>query len=85
MVKGIARRVIVVKAPDPRYFEEAIFIVKEDVSITGVDAAKVLKEAETVAARFVKTEGRAGRLRRIPPPIYALAGAGMSALLFVLL
>ena len=30
MVKGISRRVIVVKSPDPRLFEEAIFIVKEE-------------------------------------------------------
>jgi len=85
LVKGITRRVIVVKAPDPRYFEEAIFIVKEDVSLTGVDAAQVLKEAETVAARFVKTGGKLGRLWRVPPPIYALAGASASALLFFFL
>ena len=84
LVKGITRRVIVVKAPDPRYFEEAIFIVKEDVNVSGLDAAAVLKEAETVAARFVKSGGRKGLLKRIPPPIYALVGAGVSALLFVL-
>lgn len=85
MVKGITRRVIVVKAPDPRYFEEAIFIVKEDVSVTGVDAAEVLKDAEAVAARFVKKGGKLGRLWRVPPPVYALAGAGASALLFFFL
>jgi len=85
LVKGITRRVIVVKAPDPRYFEEAIFIVKEDVSVTGVDAAQVLKEAETVATRFVKSKGRRGLFKRIPPPVYALAGAGVSALLFFLI
>ena len=30
MVKGITRQVIFVKSPDPRLFEEAIFIVKEE-------------------------------------------------------
>lgn len=30
MVKGITRQVILVKSPDPRLFEEAIFIVKEE-------------------------------------------------------
>ena len=29
MVKGINKQVIVVKAPDPRLFEEAIFILRE--------------------------------------------------------
>lgn len=75
---------IVVKAPDPRYFEEAIFIVREDVSVSGVDAAKVLKEAEAVAARFVKAEGKVGLLRRVPSGVYALVGAGVSALVFFL-
>ena len=85
VVKGITRRVIVVKAPDPRYFEEAIFIVKEDVSVSGVDAKAVLKEAEAVAARFVKSGGKRSLLKRVPPPVYALIGAGVSGLLFFLL
>ena len=29
MVKGIARRVVVVKSPDPKVFDEAIFLVRE--------------------------------------------------------
>ena len=29
MVKGISRQVIVVRAPDPELFEQAIFILKE--------------------------------------------------------
>ena len=31
MVKGTSRRVIVVDSPDPNLFEQAIFIVKNDV------------------------------------------------------
>lgn len=30
MVKGITRQVILVKSPDPKLFDEAIFIVKEE-------------------------------------------------------
>ena len=30
MVKGISRQVIVVHAPDPKLFEQAIFILKEN-------------------------------------------------------
>lgn len=47
MVKGVARRVIVVKSPDPRLFEQAIFIVKEDAFTKGgVSAEQVLQEAK---------------------------------------
>ena len=31
VVKGVAKRVIVVKSPDPNVFEEAIFIVREEL------------------------------------------------------
>ena len=30
VVKGISKRVIVVKSPDPKIFEQAIFIIRED-------------------------------------------------------
>ena len=30
MVKGISRQVIVVRSPDPKLFEQAIFILRED-------------------------------------------------------
>ena len=46
MVKGITRQVILVKSPDPRLFEEAIFIVKEEaLAREGVSADRVLREA----------------------------------------
>ena len=81
MVKGITRRVIVVKAPDPRYFEEAIFIVREDVSLSGVDAETVLKEAQSVASGYVKHQAyRRGVLKHVSPLGYLAAGAVLSAL-----
>ena len=80
MVKGITRRVIVVKSPDPRYFEEAIFIVKEDASLTGVDQDRVLAEAQAVASGYVKQQiYRRGILGKIPPIGYLAAGAIFSA------
>ena len=41
LVKGVSRQVIVVKAPDPRFFEQAIFILKEDAFGRGVTADDV--------------------------------------------
>ena len=55
MVKGITRQVILVKSPDPRLFEEAIFIVKEEaLARAGVTAEHVLKEARRAADGYLK-------------------------------
>lgn len=70
MVKGITRQVILVKSPDPRLFEEAIFIVKEEaLAREGVTAERVLKEARRAADGYLK-QGRAWnrRLERLPAP-----------------
>ena len=77
MVKGVARRVIVVKTPDRRLFEQAIFIVKEDAfSKEGVSADQVLAEAQRVADGYVRRNSTLGKkLHRIPAPAYAAAGA----------
>lgn len=77
MVKGVARRVIVVKSPDRRLFEQAIFILKEEPSnAQGVSAEEVLAEAQRVADGYLRRNTRTGRLLgRIPAPLYGLAGA----------
>ena len=45
MVKGISRQVIVVHAPDPKLFEQAIFILKDDALGEGITDEALLKEA----------------------------------------
>lgn len=77
MVKGIAKRVIVVKSPDRRLFEEAIFIVKEEAFVgAGVSAEAVLQEAQQVANGYVKRNTGFSRIAsKIPPPAYAVGGA----------
>ena len=53
MVKGTSRRVIVVDSPDPNYFEQAIFIVRNDVyDRKGVTAQQVLGEACRIAKGY---------------------------------
>lgn len=48
MVKGITRQVILVKSPDPKLFEEAIFIVKEEaLAREGVSADQVIRGGQT--------------------------------------
>ena len=82
MVKGITRQVILVKSPDPRLFEEAIFIVKDEaLAREGVDAERVIKEARQAADGYLK-RGKAWnrRLERLPGPAWGAAGAVLASL-----
>lgn len=46
MVKGISRQVIVVHSPDPKLFEQAIFILKDGATgRDGVTDEQLLREA----------------------------------------
>ncbi|MBQ2829579.1 MAG: hypothetical protein IJF15_00945 [Oscillospiraceae bacterium] len=69
MVKGISRRVIVVDSPDPRIFEQAIFIVRNDVlGGDGVTSRQLVDEARRVAKNYVRvhTSKPASRLPCAP-------------------
>ena len=48
MVKGISRQVIVVQSPDPRLFEQAIFILKDEAVQKGVSDEELLREARAL-------------------------------------
>ena len=49
MVKGITRQVIVVKGPDQKLFDQAIFLVREDALTDGeITEEALLKEAKIV-------------------------------------
>ena len=86
MVKGISRRGIVVRSPDPRFFEQAIFLMKEDAFHNNtVSADQVVTEACRIAREYTRSQGgRHGFLRSVPAPWYAAAGAGAVALAWVL-
>lgn len=82
MVKGITRQVILVKSPDPKLFEEAIFLVKDEaLAREGVDTEQVLKEARQAANGYLK-QGKAWnrRLKRLPGPVWCGAGAAAASL-----
>ncbi len=76
MLKGTNRRVIVVRSPDRRFFEEAIFVVREGVlSKGGVTADQVVEEARRVADGFVR-KNRIGPWHvKVPPTGYVALGA----------
>ena len=75
LVRGMNRRVVVIKSPDRNLFEEAIFIVREDAFHRGVTGEDILREAQRVASEYAS--GRAGRARltRLSVPVRLMLGA----------
>lgn len=78
MVKGIARQVIVVKSPDTRLFEQAIFLLKEDaMERNGVTEQALLDEARRAADGYLARKMRRNR-RSFLPFAWASAGAALT-------
>ncbi len=48
MVKGTSRQVILVHSPEPKLFEQAIFILKDDAVGEGITEEALMKEAQMV-------------------------------------
>jgi len=82
LVKGVTRRVIVIKSPDQRIFEEAIFIIREEVLKNGgVTAEDVVSEACRVATVYMKRHaGGKEKLKYLWPAVLVASGAVMTAL-----
>ena len=76
MVKGISRQVIVVQSPDRKLFEQAIFILRDNVG-EGVTEAELLKEAELA----IRTPAMG---KRWQAPLWAAAGAAATGLVWLL-
>lgn len=77
MVKGISRRVIVVRSPDQRFFEQAIFLLREDVlHSNAVTEEQVVRQARQAAAHYVQSAAP-GALQpeRLPGWLWFLLGA----------
>ena len=77
MVKGVSRQVIVVRSPDPKLFEQAIFVLKDEAVGQGITDEALLKEAQQ-AIRFPGKERKKRRLF-LYGPAWACAGAAVTA------
>ena len=84
MVKGISRRVVVVDSPDQRFFEQAIFIVRNDAGGEGVTSRELVEEARRVARNYAGGGRLSRRARELSPLLYTLLGAGGIGLLWLL-
>ena len=76
MVKGISKQVIVVDAPDPEIFEQAIFILKENAPAVTDEA--LLKEAK----RLIASPAAAAKWHT--GPAWALCGGLMVGIAWLL-
>lgn len=79
MVKGISRRVVLVRGTESDCFEQAIFVVRDG----GADGCDILREA-CEAAQACSGE----RLRRIPQKkliLTGLCGGGIASVLWAVL
>ena len=77
MVKGTNRRVVVVRSPDPKIFEEAIFIIREDLFHRGSSPEKIMAEARRSANDYLRktVKAKGGTWTRIRGTLFGLAGA----------
>lgn len=84
MVKGISRRVVVVDAPEHRFFEQAIFIVRNDAGGEGVTARELVEEARRVARGYTGGSRLSRAWRELNPLVYTLIGAGSIGLVWLI-
>lgn len=88
MVKGISRRVIVVDSPDPRIFEQAIFIIRNEAATGGggVTSQQLVDQAVRIAKNYARTHGGTGSVVQRPMAswVWALAGAAAIGLVWLL-
>ncbi len=80
MVKGISRQVIVVQGAEPKLFEQAIFILKENVQ--EVTDEVLLKEAERLLRSAGSLSSRGRLFRR--GPVWAALGAAVTGLAWLI-
>lgn len=82
MVKGISRQVIVVQSPDPKLFEQAIFILKDEaIGQEGVTDELLLKEAK----RLISTNHISKKQKyALAGPVWACGGALLTGILWLI-
>ena len=86
VLKGLSRKVIIVKSPDPEMFEQAIFIVRDDfLSSQGIGEKELLRQAQAAANGYVENTHGWHRFHRLPAWGWAGIGAGLLSCGWVLL
>lgn len=74
VVKGTNRRVVVVRSPDERIFEQAIFILRDDYLPSERESSKRLMEEARRAAGAYMARLKSPRRKRLVRPLLAVVG-----------
>ena len=85
-LKGVARRVVIVRSPPESVFEQAIFIVRNDAAGEGITSRELVEEARRVAHNYASsgTSRFSSRWRTLNPIVYTLIGAGTIGLAWLI-
>ena len=78
MVTGISRQVILVHSPDPKLFEQAIFILKEDAVEEGISDEALLREAKKAVRQEQRSYDKSYGF------LWALGGACLTGLFWMI-
>lgn len=79
MVKGTSRQVILVHSPEPKLFEQAIFILKDEAVSQGITEEALMKEAQLV----LKGRDAPRRQPHLAGLIWAMGGALVTGLVWL--
>ena len=81
MVKGISKQVIVVHSPDPKLFEQAIFILKDDaLHQDGVTDDLLLQEAQ----KLIRSSGDSKKRKLfLYGPVWTGFGAALMGIIWL--
>ena len=85
MVKGINRQVIVVKSPDPKLFDQAIFLLREDAfRDPAASPEQIIRQARQAADGYLRKHTVVGRAAaRLSPLVCGAVGAVLASGLWI--
>ena len=79
MVKGTSRQVILVHSPEPKLFEQAIFILKDEAVSQGITEEALMKEAQLV----LKGRDTSRKPAHLSGLLWAMGGALVTGLVWL--
>ncbi|MCI8414484.1 MAG: translation initiation factor 2 [Ruminiclostridium sp.] len=85
MVKGVTRQVVVVRSPDPKLFDQAIFLLRENLGPQAPSEREILRQAQQIADDYILSATPRGRRRSVLQPfLYTLLGGAAASVFWTL-
>ena len=87
MVKGLSKRVVTVRFPESNVFEQAIFMVREDIPKAAAQI-DIVAEACRIAGKYAKqplsNSSRRNKRPFWPPAVFIAVGAMLTGIAWVI-